>query len=145
MEGGKSSSAVPPPRPSPAVTTRSFTLCNKTTKGTLSSAVAYETTSGWQAFGWYLLEQGACRTFTQVAGDRVLYFANDNTTLRWSGGHPHLRSSARSLRAGLQRHMRGALRNPGIRIQAPDHGQQFVQLHQLTSRGGICSLGSIAS
>ncbi len=85
MDGGKSSSAAPPPRPSTASSNRSFTLCNKTTKGTLSSAVAYETASGWQAFGWYRLQQGACQTFTQMAGDRVLYFATDDTTLHWSG------------------------------------------------------------
>lgn len=84
----KPSSSTTPARSAVPAAAGSFSLCNKTTKGVLYSAVAYQTGEGWKVYGWYPLAQGSCRDFSGAKGDRLLYFANDNGAGTWSGDIP---------------------------------------------------------
>jgi uncharacterized membrane protein len=69
----------------PAPASREFRVCNKT-QGKLYSAVAFETSTGWQTKGWYAVAPARCELVASgFVGDRVLYFANDDQDGVWRG------------------------------------------------------------
>lgn len=84
----KPPSSTTPARAAAPPAAGAFSLCNKTTKGVLYSAVAYQTGEGWKVYGWYPLAQGSCRDFSGAKGDRLLYFANDSSSRTWAGDIP---------------------------------------------------------